>query len=98
MSGAQTFSTALVLDRLRSRPVTRTEKLVLLLGYAALVLARMPRVAVISGRLWAEEGNVYLADAWNHGWWGAIAAIHEDLHQPPGDAGDAARRASRAAA
>jgi hypothetical protein len=77
MSGAQTFSSALLLDRLRSRPVTRAEKLVLLLGYAVLVLARMPHVA-IAGRLWAEEGNVYLANAWNHGWWGAIATIHED--------------------
>ncbi len=77
MSGVQTFSATLALDRLRSRSVTRTEKLVLLLGYAVLVLARMPHV-VISGRLWAEEGNVYLANAWNNGWWGAIAAIHED--------------------
>ncbi len=37
----------------------------------------MPVVA-IHGRLWAEEGNVYLAAAWNQGWWGAIAAVHED--------------------
>ena len=82
MSGAQTFSSALLLDRLRSRPVSRTEKLLLLLGYTALVLARMPHV-VISGRLWAEEGNVYLANAWNYGWWGAIAAIHEDYFNLP---------------
>ena len=82
MSGAQTFTSAFMLDRLRSRPVTRAEKLLLLLGYAVLVLARMPRVA-ITGRLWAEEGNVYLANAWNYGWWGAIAAIHEDYLNLP---------------
>jgi hypothetical protein len=47
----------------------------LLLGFAALVAARLPGVWP-DGRLWAEEGVVYLAHAWAEPWWMAALTVH----------------------
>lgn len=42
----------------------------LLAAYAGLVLMRMP--AVLGGRFWAEEGNVFLPEAWRLAWLPAL--------------------------
>jgi hypothetical protein len=47
----------------------------LLALYAAAVLLRMPDV-VVKGRLWAEEGAVYLYNALHEPWYDALFAVH----------------------
>ena len=46
-------------------------RIAVLLGYAALVLSRLPNV-VLQGRFWAEEGNLFLFFAWSRPWWRAL--------------------------
>ena len=46
------------------------------LGFAALVLWRMPLIVLHGGRFWAEEGAVYFTNAWNRPWYDAWFAIH----------------------
>lgn len=44
-------------------------------GIAAMIAARIPGIWP-HGRLWAEEGVVYLASAWIHPWYRALFTIH----------------------
>ncbi len=45
------------------------------LGFAILVLLRMPQI-VTSGRFWAEEGLVYFQAAWQEPWFDALFKVH----------------------
>jgi hypothetical protein len=45
-----------------------------LLGFVVLLFARMPDV--LNGRLWAEEGSIFLAAAASHSWWTALWMSH----------------------
>ncbi len=48
----------------------------MLLGFALVVLVRMPQILAQGGRFWAEEGVVYFANSWNWPWYQAWFAIH----------------------
>jgi hypothetical protein len=51
------------------------QRLLLLIGYAVLVGARIPSVWP-HGRLWAEEGWTYLSSAWSAPWYVGLTTIH----------------------
>jgi hypothetical protein len=50
-------------------------KVLLLLGFALLLASRIPAV-FLDGRLWAEEGVVFLVNAFRGPWWAALTAPH----------------------
>jgi hypothetical protein len=56
----------------RSRAALAT---LLMLAFALLVVLKMP-FALTVGRFWAEDGKIYFAYAWSHGWLDALAAEH----------------------
>jgi hypothetical protein len=54
----------------------------LLLGLACLIMARIPALWP-HGRLWAEEGTVYLSSALTHPWYQALVTIHSGYMNLP---------------
>jgi hypothetical protein len=56
-----------------SRPVTGRERMLLVLGFAALLACRIP--GVLQGRFWAEEGEFFL-DALRLPWFAALTTPH----------------------
>ncbi len=61
------------------RPLSGTAaalRAAMVVGFAALVLWRMPLIVLHGGRFWAEEGAVYFPNAWREPWYDAWFAIH----------------------
>jgi heme exporter protein D len=56
-----------------------------LIGFAALTAARIPTIWPY-GRLWAEEGVVYLANAWTAPWYKALFTVHTGYLNLPASA------------
>jgi hypothetical protein len=63
----------------------RLPRVVLVLGFACLIAARIPTLWP-HGRLWAEEGVVYLASAWVDPWYQALVTIHTGYINLPASA------------
>lgn len=61
-------------DQVRRLP-RKHQNLILLAVYFCLVFLRAPYL-LTHGRLWAEEGSVYLKSAWNSPLWSALIAPH----------------------
>ncbi len=58
---------------------TRRETLIMLLLAFALLAVRNPAL-LLHGRLWAEEGTVYLRFAWENAFWHALVAHHQGYY------------------
>jgi hypothetical protein len=63
----------------------RLPRVALVLGFACLIAVRIPTLWR-HGRLWAEEGVVYLASAWVDPWYRALVTIHTGYLNLPASA------------
>ncbi len=70
-----TGATLPLLRWLRQPLASDWERLAILLMFAALVIARIPAI-ILQGRFWAEEGQIFFANAWTMPWWKALFATH----------------------
>ena len=61
-------------------------RVLLVLAFALLVAGRMPGLWP-EGRLWAEEGKVYLFHAWHDPWYWALVKVHTGYMNLPASVG-----------
>lgn len=57
------------MDAITDVATRRIAKVLLLISFAIVVLARIPTIVLDGGRFWAEEGVVYFKAAWLHPWY-----------------------------
>jgi hypothetical protein len=65
------------MDGIRNDVARRVLSVLLVVAFAAVVLARIPSIEMHGGRFWAEEGTVYFSSAWHRPWyvtWFTVAA------------------------
>jgi hypothetical protein len=79
MPGSQTIQEPATFEQLKqwSRPLGETR--LILLAALGIVLVRSP-VLLVHGRVFAEEGTVYLQGAWDSGALQAMAAVHQGYY------------------
>jgi hypothetical protein len=56
------------------KTISVLEKLIYILGFVVLVAIRMPKIW--RGRFWAEEGTVFLQNAWHEPWYKALFFVY----------------------